>query len=158
MLDESLGRLIAIELNEIDALLKRSAEMLATPNDAEPSFERLAALSQVLTSFYTGLERIFERIARQLDQALPEGERWHIQLLNQVARPTGNREALISDASRQRLRDYLAFRHRSRHPYAHHLEWHGMKHLVAQMQETWVTVRLELERFTQYHTSTGNGE
>jgi len=26
------------------------------------------------------------------------------------------------------------------------------------MQETWVTVRLELERFTQYHTSTGNGE
>jgi hypothetical protein len=147
MLDNALNRLIIRELKEIDALLDRSAELLKTPSDEEPSFERLAALSQILTSFYTGLERIFARIAGRWDQGLPEGERWHIELLNQIAQATAHRPALISEESRQLLRDYLAFRHRSRHAYAHHLEWQGMKHLVVKMAESWSLVRSEVEQF-----------
>ena len=149
MLDETLSRLIFRELEEIDSLLERSSPILGTSADAEPPFERLAALSTVLNSFYTGIERIFERIASQMDPTQPEGERWHIELLNQVARPTENRPALISEESRQLLRDYLAFRHRSRHAYAHHLIWSGMAQLVIDTQRTWNTVRSEIVQFVQ---------
>ena len=149
MWDDALSRLIIRELEEIDGLLGKSSALLATSYEAEPSFERLAALSTILTSFYTGVERVFERIASRLDTAQPEGERWHIELLNQVARPSLNRPSVISEESRQRLRDYLAYRHRSRHAYAHHLEWRGMQQLVVQIQETWDGVRPEVVRFVQ---------
>ena len=158
MLDEAFGRLIVRELEEIDALLERSSPLLSTPADAEPSFERLAALSTVLNSFYTGIERIFERIASQVDPTQPDGERWHIELLNQVARPSESRPAVISEQSRQALRDYLAFRHRSRHAYAHQLIWSGMAQLVAGALHTWNTVRSEILRFVLQQSPSADTE
>ena len=53
MLDDSLKRLIDRELNEINMLLERSANLLKVASNREPTFERLAALSQVLISFYS---------------------------------------------------------------------------------------------------------
>ena len=50
MLDDRLKRLIKRELNEINMLLERSDNLLKVDLDREPSFERLAALSQVLIS------------------------------------------------------------------------------------------------------------
>ena len=149
MLDDSLKRLIDRELNEINMLLDRSGNLLKVDPDGDPTFERLAALSQVLISFYTGLERIFERVARRIDHLLPQGERWHTDLLHQVARPTDERSALISEKMRLSLREYLAFRHHSRHAYAHHLEWPRMKDLVLRVSDTWDQVRSEIQRFIE---------
>ena len=153
MLDEALRRLIVRELEEIDVLLAKSSSLLETPTDVEPSFERIAALSAVLNSFYTGLERIFERIAKEIDTKQPEGERWHIELLKQVARQTEVRPAVISEDSRQRLRDYLAFRHRSRHAYAHYLVWDSMAQLVAGTSQTWNIVHSEILQFVRQQSS-----
>ena len=158
MLDEALRRLIVRELEEIDTLLGRSSPLLESPRDAEPSFERLAALSTVLNSFYTGIERIFQRIVKEFDPRQPEGERWHIELLNQVARGTESRLPVISEESRQRLRDYLAFRHRSRHTYANYLVWDGMAQLVAGMSPTWNTVRAEILQFVQQQSPSAAAE
>lgn len=38
-----------------------------------------------LHSLYTGLERIFELIAANIDQSKPEGENWHQESLHQMA-------------------------------------------------------------------------
>ena len=149
MLDESLKRLINRELGEIHMLLERSDDLLKIDPNGEPTFERLAALSLVLISFYTGLERIFERVARHIDHSLPQGERWHTDLLLQIARPTNKRIALISEETRLSLREYLAFRHHSRHAYAHHLEWPRMKDLVLQISDIWIRVRSEIQRFIE---------
>ena len=157
MLDDSLKRLIGRELNEIQTLLGRSNDLLKVDPDGEPTFERLAALSQVLISFYTGLERIFERIARRIDHSLPQGERWHTDLLQQVARPTDERLALISEETRLSLREYLAFRHHSRHAYAHHLEWPRMKNLVLRVSDTWDQVQSEIQRFIGVQPQPGDG-
>ena len=86
MSDEALGRLIGRELEDIDALLDRSSLLLETPVDSEPSFERLAALTTVLDSFYTSLERVFEGVVRRLDSTQPEGERWHTEFVCQLPR------------------------------------------------------------------------
>lgn len=158
MLDDSLKRLIDRELNEIDMLLERSASLLKVAPDRAPTFERLAALSQVLISFYTGLERIFERVARRIDHALPQGERWHTDLLHQVARPTDERLALISEETRLSLREYLAFRHHTRHAYVHHLEWSRMKGLVLRVSDTWHRVRSEIQRFIEGRPQLGDGD
>ena len=156
MLDDRLKRLIDRELDEIQMLLERSDDLLKLGSEDEPTFERLAALSQVLISFYTGLERIFERVARRIDHALPQGERWHTDLLHQVARPTDERWALISEETRLSLREYLAFRHHSRHAYAHHLEWSRMKDLVLRVSDTWYEVRSEIQRFIEGQTQLGD--
>lgn len=158
MLDDRLKRLIDRELNEITMLLERSDNLLKVGPDSEPTFERLAALSQVLISFYTGLERIFERVARRIDHSLPQGERWHTDLLHQVARPTDERAALISEETRLSLREYLAFRHHTRHAYAHHLEWPRMKGLVLRVSDTWNRVRLEIQRFIEGQSQLGDGD
>ena len=130
-------------------LLERSDNLIKADPDGEPTFERLAALSQVLISFYTGLERIFERVPRRIDHSLPQGERWHTDLLLQVARTTDERLALISEETRQSLREYLAFRHHSRHAYAHQLEWSRMKDLVLRVSDIWDRVRSEIQRFIE---------
>ncbi len=63
MWDEALDQHIVAELEQINALLDKSSALIQIPTDVAPSFERLVALSAILSSFYTGLERIFERIA-----------------------------------------------------------------------------------------------
>lgn len=158
MLDDSLRRLIDRELNEINMLLERSDNLFKVDPEGEPTFERLAALSQVLISFYTGLERIFERVARRIDHSLPQGERWHTELLHQVARSTDERSAIISEEMRLLLREYLAFRHHSRHAYAHHLEWPRMRDLVFQMSDTWEQVQSEIQRFISVKPHLDDGD
>ena len=156
MSGEALGRLIGREIEDIDALLDMSSSLLETPVDSEPSFERLAALTTVLDSFYNSLERVFEDIVKEYDSTQPEGGRWHTELLNQVAGQTESRPALISEASRQRLRDYLAFRHRSRHSSVSSLAWDPMAQLVAEMPQTWQTVRAEILQFLQDQQSSAD--
>ena len=158
MSDDTLGRLIGRQLEDIDVLLDRSSSLLKTPVDSEPSFERLAALTTVLDSFYNSLERIFEDIIKEYDSTQPEGGRWHTELLNQVAGQTETRPALISEESRQRLRNYLAFRHRSRHSSVSSLVWDPMAELVEEMPQTWYTVRAEILKFLQVQQSSTDPE
>ena len=132
--------------------------MLETPVDSEPSFERLAALTTVLDSFYNSLERIFEDIVKAYDSSPPEGGRWHTELLNQAAGQNEKRPALISEESRQRLRDYLAFRHRSRHSSINSIVWDPMARLVADMPQTWNAVRAEIAQFLQEQQSSAESE
>lgn len=70
----------------------RSAPIFTIPDGEDPSSERLAALSQILTSFYTGLGRIFDRIAKQVDGSVPIGERWHAEE-RKATRTPGQRRA-----------------------------------------------------------------
>jgi hypothetical protein len=138
MWDEAFGQLIVAEPEQINALLNKSAALIRTPTSVERSF---------LCSFYTGLERIFECIVKDIDGRQPKGERWHAELLDQVAHRTNRRPAVISEDSRQRLSEYLAFRHLSRHVYVHDLVWDRMAHLVAAISQTWDIVRAEILQF-----------
>ena len=57
----------------------------------------LNSIALNLHSFYNGLEHIFEMIARQIDYSFPNGERWHRDLLEQMAREiSGIRPIVIS--------------------------------------------------------------
>ncbi|MBI2388507.1 MAG: hypothetical protein HYV09_02720 [Deltaproteobacteria bacterium] len=90
------------------------ARLLLTPDDH--AVLALAAVS--LHGWYTALEAVLERVARQLDGGVPAGHRWHREILTQlsVEVPTV-RPAVLPSALTQHLADLLAFRHFFRHAY-----------------------------------------
>ena len=127
---------IELEIKRIDKLLNHYKPLLKEVKTQKPDFIELGSLASLLHSFYNGLENIFTRIARKIDQEMPKGEMWHLQLLEQMARQTEKRKyTIISDETYKDLKKYLGFRHFSRHAYAFDLEWQLLKDLVKRIED-----------------------
>jgi hypothetical protein len=107
----------------------------------------LSALAVVLHSFYGGIENIFKRTALELGDRMPGSERWHKELLDVMAEPTGQRVSVISPELRGRLKEYMEFRHFFRHTYVFILRWDRMKPLVLGCEETLKLLEHELDQF-----------
>jgi hypothetical protein len=77
-----------------------------------------------LQGFYTGIEKIFEQIARIVDQSVVmPSDRWHQELLEQMKIDIPNiRPAVIDPVLYQQLKTYLGFRHVVRNNYTHRLD------------------------------------
>lgn len=77
-----------------------------------------------LQGFYTGLEKIFEQIARRVDGSpVQHSERWHQELLDQMQLEIPSvRPPVISQETYKLLKVILAFRHVVRNNYTHALE------------------------------------
>ena len=78
----------------------------------------LGSVAFDLHSFYQGVERIFEAIAKSIDRTVPSGDRWHKRLLVQMTEEIpGIRPAVISEETRTALDSYRTFRHLARNIY-----------------------------------------
>ena len=67
-----------------------------------------------LHSFYSGLERLFELIARHIDCSVPEGETVHRDLLDQMACEVADiRPAVIGQNNAESLDELRRFSHLS---------------------------------------------
>jgi len=76
-----------------------------------------------------------------LDPTFPSGERWHRDLLEQMAREVpGVRPAALSAESAERLDEFLAFRHRVRNLYGFNLE-------EKRLPQAWQSARVDIESF-----------
>ncbi len=139
---------IELEIKRIEKLLNHYKPLLKKVKTQKPDFIELGSLAALLHSFYNGLENIFTRIARKIDQKMPKGEMWHLQLLEQMARQTDKRKyTIISDETYKDLRKYLGFRHFSRHAYAFDLEWQLMKDLVERLEDVKERTLYEIKLF-----------
>ena len=70
-------------------------------------------------NYYTGAERIFRRVAAQLGGVPPAGDRWHAQLLEDMALNLPKlRPALFDRETAERLGRLLRLRHVLRNLYA----------------------------------------
>jgi hypothetical protein len=72
-----LTRLKAELAHELERLDKLQQELAA--EGMEEAHPRI--IGSILHDFYTGVERIFIRIAEELGEGLPRGEHWHRDLL-----------------------------------------------------------------------------
>jgi len=69
-------------------------------------------------------KKIFSQIAIKIDQDLPAGEGWHIQLLKRMTIPIeGIRPQVIDEKLENDLEEYLRFRHLFRNIYGFELKW-----------------------------------
>ncbi len=91
---------------------------------------RIRTKASLLHAFYTGVERIFSRIAQELNGGIPNTEEWHKDLLNDMALDLDEvRPPVISKNFYAQLIPYLRFRHLFRNPYGFELDWERMKEL-----------------------------
>lgn len=122
---------------ELAAILKLRDELNTEINNINlkdiSSFE-IRGFGSLLHDIYTALERIFRRIAKNIDEDLPQGENWHIELLNRMSLEIQNvRIHVISTETREELHEYLRFRHIFRHTYGYDLKWEKMEKLISNL-------------------------
>lgn len=147
---EAMKERIANELKSLERVVQSLQNFLSTASE-QPSEIEIRGTATYLHDFYTGLERIFERIAVTLDGGLPSGDRWHQLLLQQMKEEKeGVRLAVIDDALYQRVEEYLKFRHCFRHTYSDALEWDKLRPLAEGIPETFVQLREQLAQFIRY--------
>ena len=104
-----------------------------------------------LHGFYSGLERIFERIAETVDGSIPTGENWHHLLLTQMNQEIPTiRPAVISQNTLQRLDEFRGFRHVVRNVYTFHFDEAKLERLVMGAGETFTQVKAEILAFADF--------
>jgi len=115
-------------------------------------------LGSILHDFYTGAERIFKTIAEELDGGLPTGEDWHRALLDQMTLDLeGIRPPVLDDALRERLDEYLRFRHVFRNIYGFQLQRERCESLADHLDDVLNTLSQQLETFCAFLKTLAEG-
>ena len=140
------------ELKDLDRVIDRSekswqkAQLSLSEQDVY-----LDSVALNLHSFYSGLERLFELIARHVDSSVPDGSTWHQDLLYQMSRDVPNvRPAVISQNSRQSLGEFRRFRHLVRNVYATNLVPDKITGLMSTLPVLWPDLKAELMAFCNF--------
>ena len=104
-----------------------------------------------LHHMYNGMERIFEQIATNIDESIPEGRNWHRDLLIQMNLTiNGVRPQVISDELFKSLDEFRSFRHVVRNIYTFQYDLNKMNNLLTQLQNSKELLFKEIELFNQF--------
>lgn len=144
---ENLKKEIFIEKENLERLIDEMNRLIERIG-GKPSFVEVRAAASILHDFYSGIEKIFERIAVTVDKDLPKGEDWHIELLLLMAKPyEGIRDLVITEALLQKLKGYMRFRHLFRHIYGFELKWERFNNLCFEMGNLFNELTSNLTKF-----------
>ena len=135
-MSRDLQEIVASELIKLRLLTQNHLTFFNFSEDYVPPLVQRSACAVSLHSFYTGIERIFVNIAKHSGQKQIKGYEYHAQLLNSMQSTSTERPRVISDELKEKLKDYLGFRHRFRHSYDFELEWSQMRGLVIELNGT----------------------
>ena len=147
MSNERIKSQIQFQIQQIDKLLKMYNQLLKECREKEPDLVEITAIASVLHSFYNGLENIFEIIAKRIDNGIIQGEKWHKRLLSEMVSKNDKRSAVITNDLKDKLIEYMGFRHFFRHSYSFFLDWDELKKLVLPLEEVWKQAKEEIEVF-----------
>ncbi len=104
-----------------------------------------------LHGFYSGVERVFEDVARTIDQNVPSGPAWHSELLTQMsAEIDKTRPAVISLSTKARLAELLSFRHLARNIYAFNLRSSRLDALAKNLPDCFAALQNDLLKFISF--------
>lgn len=110
------------------------------------------AVSLGLHGIYTGLEKIFQQIAREVDGDFnQQSERGHKALLEQMASEMMDvRSAVIDKKTFRALDKYLSFRHVVRSNYAYRLEPERIDDNFQTFENCYASLRKQLAEFCRF--------
>ena len=138
------------ELDKIEGTLERIHRGLdnidVLPVQAREFIENTIATD--LADIYSGIERIFERIAREVDTLMPTGSRWHKNLLAQMAEKRPERRPVISENTRRELEELLEFRHKVNNIYGKELRYEKTIPHAKSIDALFTNVSQDLNMFT----------
>lgn len=114
-----LAERIRLEMADLELTVDRAVAGVIRAKQYQDDIY-LDAIALNLHAFYTGLERIFEKIAVVVDGQPPQGANWHKVLLLRMGREvSGLRPAVISEEIVTFLDEYRGFRHVVRNIYTY---------------------------------------
>jgi hypothetical protein len=145
-----LAARIDTELAELKLVTERTVEAWdkAAKQDDDLYLDSVALN---LHAFYSGLERIFEKLAATIDGAVPSTANWHQELLTQMQTEIPSvRPAVISAQLKEALEEYRGFRHVVRNVYAYHLKPEKLKPLVENLENAFRMASEELTTFAVF--------
>ena len=138
------------ELTELDQLKERIEEVWGKYKTNGDEFY-LDSVALNIHGLYSGFEKFFLEVAREIDENIPEGSSWHKELLDQMALNIKNlRPAVISKESRNILDEYRAFRHVVRNVYANKYSAKKIAILLENFPADYKKVRREIIKFLQF--------
>lgn len=130
-------------------VLEAENAAVALDREGTTTLERYGAAA-VLDSFYTGIEKLFARIAVHFG-GLPTGPAWHRTLLQDMALEVRKtRPAIINQAAQLALDDFLSFRHRFRNLYVFDLRTELILQLLQRARLAWDLARPGIESFQEH--------
>ncbi len=138
------------ELDKIEGTLERIQRGLdnidVLPVQAREFIENTIATD--LVDIYMGIERIFERIGRDVDRHVPRGSQWHKNLLAQMAEKRPERPPVIPENTRRELEELLKFRHKVTNIYGKELRYEMTIPHAKSIGELFERVSEDMNRFT----------
>ena len=151
---------ICNERAKIGKTVQKIAERLQKIVTAPPEYreETEIAIAKNLADCYQGIENIFKRIALDVDVDMPQGERWHQQLLEQMAAPKAERPPVISKRTFARLQELLAFRHVYNSIYGEELAYERTAENAERIGDLFAMFSEELETFIAFLAGRAPGE
>lgn len=147
---ESIWTEIKQELNALQDLEEELQSYLSEAGE-DPGSMAKRAIGSAIHDFYSGVEKIFERISEEIDQDLPSGKDWHNRLLTRMAGEVeGVRPPVISDELQEHLEEYLRFRHLFRNIYGYKLKWERIAPLAKNLPDLNKRIRQEVLEFRNF--------
>ena len=145
--DEAFARRLAAEIeHELERLVELQDELATAPH-GDDTFT-LRARGSILHDFHSGVERVFVRIAEELNGGVPQGEQWHRQIITDMSLEIpGVRPAVIEPALARELGEYLRFRHVFRNVYGSLLEAARMRPLEEKMPSVLAAFLTQIRAF-----------
>ena len=146
-MNNELKTKISFEILQIDKLLNESQPLQDLCRIKIPDFIELSAAAMVLHSFYNGIENILLMIFKNYEEKLPNGNNWHMELLEKATVQYGNRKIVFNSELKNQLEEYRKFRHIVRHTYNYKLNWTMMEGIMNNVNIIWGKIKESLNKF-----------
>jgi hypothetical protein len=141
------------ELENMDAVAESLACLQGKIMDADASDRKylLESAGLELHNFYVACERIFKKIAGEINGGLPSSMDWHTRLLNIMTLAIEDRRPpVIRKKTAEKLAEYLKFRHLLMNIYGFELQAEKILPLIKKLPETRKEFRKDMEEFLEF--------
>ena len=119
---------------EIENLEELRDEMRGIRSETSIIFRR--SMGSILHDFYNCCERIFKKVAADINGGYEDSEKWHKALLFKMTIPVKEiRPAVISEELGAELDEYLSFRHVFRNIYGFELKGDRIGYLAGKFDK-----------------------
>lgn len=146
-----LAAAVRLEMGRLRSIVAEAEEALTDFATDTPRLRELRGVGDIVHDFYTGIERIFEKIAPELNGGVPAGPASHRELLDNMTLDLPQvRPAVITRATAGLMAEFLRFRHLFRNLYGFELEWPRLHPLLTRLPTAWRALEDDLRRFLEF--------
>lgn len=129
----------------INKITERLEKIKTAPAEYREEIE--TTIAKNLVDCYRGIENIFRRIALDVDLSIPDGSRWHKELLIQMSESQAERHPVISQETFEILEELLEFRHVFNNIYGEELVYERTERHAKQVNPLFDRFSKELDVF-----------